>query len=250
MLNTKPKPNLFAMVGVTLAIALISLYTLAAMGAQNQPQSKQSSGEEPPVLPTVDYRTPEPTTLAEVSIRRARGSHHNESPQNVKELPPNVDQLPLIDHSWQWLPSIPAGQSDAIIVGEVTGAQAYLSNDKTGVYSEFTILVEQVLKAPVSVTLTSIVAERSGGAVRFPSGRIIRYEVHNQGMPRFGTRYLLFLRYNSVGDDFSVLTGYAFRNGRVVPLDNVEGLFTQYKDWSETAFLNLVTTTIEGGRIK
>lgn len=54
-----------------------------------------------------------------------------------------------------------------------------------------------------------------------------------------------FLGINSVGDDFCVLTGYALRNGRVVPLDNVEGLFTQYKDWSEAAFLNLVTTTIE-----
>jgi hypothetical protein len=246
MLNLTPKPKLLVLVGVISAMALISLYTFAAMTAQNQFQSKQSSEVEPTPLPTVDYRAKEPTSVGEVNIRRARSSRHDQSPINVKELPPDIDQLPIISHFWWGLPSIPTEQSDAIIVGEVTNAQAYLSNDKTGVYSEFIIQVEQILKAPEGLNPTSIMVERTGGAVRFPSGRIVRYEVHNQGMPRVGRRYLLFLRYNNEGDDFSVLTGYAFRNGRVVPLDSVEGLFTQYNDWSEAAFHNLVTTTING----
>lgn len=246
MLNLRRKPQVLGLAGIILAMALLTLYTFAAIIGQNQPEPKRASEVEPTPLPIVDYNTLESSSVEKQNIRRARSSRHNDSTLNVKELPPNVDRLPLISHSWWGLPSIPTKQSDAVIVGEINDAHAYLSNDKTGVYSEFTIQVEQVLKAPVSVNPTSVVVERVGGAVRFPSGRVIRYEVYNQGMPRIGGRYLLFLRYNSDGDDFSVLTGYELRNGRVVPLDNVEGLFTQYKDWSEAAFHNLVTTTIKG----
>ena len=245
MLNLKRKPKSFVWVGLISVTALIALYGFSGTTAQNHPQSKQSTEIEQVPLPTVDYYAAEPLSLKERDIRRARGRRYNESPMNVKELPPDIHQLPLVNHFWWGLTSIPVEQSDAIIIGEVTGAQAYLSNDKTGVYSEFTIQVEQTLKAPEGLAPISIVVERSGGAVRFPSGRIIRYEVQNQGMPRVGKRYLLFLKQNSEGDDFSVLTGYAFRRGNVVPLDNIEGLFTKHRDLSEAAFLDLVTATIK-----
>lgn len=245
MLKLKPKPTLFVLFAVILAMALTPLYGFASIPVQDQLQ-KQSSAVEPTPLPTVEYSASEPASLGEENIRGARSGRHDKSPMNVKELPPNVDQLPIISHFWWGLSSIPTEQSDAVIVGEVVGAQAYLSNDKTGVYSEFTVRVEQTLKAPSGGISTSIVAERPGGAVRFPSGRIVRYEIHNQGMPKVGSRYLLFLKYNTQGDDFCVLTGYALKNGRVVPLDNIEHLFAQYKDWSESAFHSLVNTTIKG----
>ena len=245
MLNLTGKPKV-VLLGVIAATALTTFYTFAAITGQNRPQSKQSTDVESTPLPTVDYYKLKPSSTEDPVIRQARGKRYDASPMNVRELPPNIEQLPLINHFWWGLSSIPTEQSDAIIIGEVTGAQAYLSNDKTGVYSEFIITVEQTLKAPESVIPASIVVERPGGAVRFPSGRIIRYEIHNQGMPRVGRRYLLFLKQNSEGDDFFVLTGYGFRKDRVVPLDNIEGLFTRHESLSESAFLNLVTTTIKG----
>ena len=247
MLNLKPKPKVFVLGGSILATILIPLYSFAAMIAQNQRESKQQTKVEL-ALPTVDYQAPELSSPKESSIRQSRSNRYDDSLMHVKELPPNVDQLPLNSHFWWALSSIPARQSDAIIVGEVNDAQAQLSNDKTGVYSEFTIRVEQTLKAPAGINPTSIVAERPGGGVRFPSGRIVRYEIHNQGMPTIGGRYLLFLRFNSEGDDYSVLTGYEFINGSIVPLDRIEGLFTKYEGWSETALLDLVTTTIKEGK--
>jgi hypothetical protein len=246
MLNLKRKPRFFGLSGVILAIAILTLYTFAAIIGQNQPESKRATQVDPTPLPIADYNTLESSSVEKRNIRRARSSRHNDSTFDVKELPPNVGRLPQNSHSWWGLSSIPTNQSDAVIVGEVNDAHAYLSNDKTGVYSEFTIQVEQVLKAPRGVNPTSIVAERIGGAVRFPSGRVIRYEVYDQGMPRIGGRYLLFLRYNTDGDNFSVFTGYELRNGRVVPLDSIEGLFTEYRDWPEAAFHSLVTTTIKG----
>src|SRR5205085_6474046 len=124
MLNLKPKARLFVLGGVILATTLIPLYTLAAMIAQNQLESKQSTKVEPAPLPTVDYQAPELSSPKELSIRRTRSNRYNESPLHVKELAPNVDQLPLNNHFWWELSSIPAGQSDAIIVGDVNDAQA------------------------------------------------------------------------------------------------------------------------------
>ena len=245
MLNLKGKPK-FVLLGVIAATALITFYTFAAITGQNQPQPRQATEVESTLLPMVDYNNLKRSSTEGPVIRQARGKRYDASPMNVRELPRNIEQLPLINHFWWGLSSIPAEQSDAIIIGEVTEAQAYLSTDKTGVYSEFVITVEQTLKASESVIPASIVVERPGGAVRFPSRRIIRYEIQNQGMPRVGRRYLLFLKQNSEGDDYFVLTGYGFRKDRVVPLDNIEGLFSRHENLSESAFLNLVSTTIKG----
>lgn len=37
--------------------------------------------------------------------------------------------------------SLPAIESDAVVIGEVTDAHAYLSNDRTSVYSEFELRI-------------------------------------------------------------------------------------------------------------
>ena len=44
-------------------------------------------------------------------------------------------------------PALPIIQSDAIVIGQVTSAQAHLSSDKTNVYSEFVVRVNDVLKS-------------------------------------------------------------------------------------------------------
>ncbi len=103
----------------------------------------------------------------------------------------------------------------------VTDAQAYLSNDKTGVYSEFTVRIDEVLKndSPAQFTVGSFIAvERFGGRVRFPSGRIGTYWASGQGMLRIGRRYVLFL--SSSAESFQIITGYELRGGHVILLDN------------------------------
>jgi hypothetical protein len=75
-------------------------------------------------------------------------------------------------------------------------ARAYLSNDKTGVYSVFTIQVNEVLKNSTKTPITrgsAIEVERDGGRVRFPNGRLHMYKIGNLDMPKTGLRYVLFL---------------------------------------------------------
>jgi hypothetical protein len=174
------------------------------------------------------------------------------SARRIEESPYPVN-VTWSTHWWQGLPAIPVAQSDVVLIGEITDAQAYLSNDKTGIYSEFTVSAGEVLKNDGNASLypgSIITAERFGGAVRFPSGSIQRYTTRNQRMPLVGRQYVLFLKRVDQGQDFSLVTGYELRDQRVVPLDGAntekgEKLpFDNYKGTDASVFLNTVRATI------
>jgi len=87
------------------------------------------------------------------------------------------------------LPAFPVRQSTLIVIGRIASASAYLSNDKTGVYSEFDVVVEELLKNAISqqpLVGSSIEAIREGGRILFPLGRVHWYGIAKQGMPPGG----------------------------------------------------------------
>jgi hypothetical protein len=144
-----------------------------------------------------------------------------------------------------------------VIIGEVADAQAYLTEDKTGIYSEFVVRVEEVLKnsaTPPLVPDSSISAMRGGGAVRFPSGKVIRKGQPYKPLPRVGRRYVFFLKYNNDGgQDFKIITAYELRESRVFPLDGepLQGIvlepyaaYQKYRDADQATFLNEVREAI------
>jgi hypothetical protein len=151
------------------------------------------------------------------------------------------------------MPALPTAQSDAIVVGNVLAGKAYLSNDRGAVYSEFPVRVEDVLKNSSPVPLyfgERINAERWGGAVRFPSGKVQHYRVAKRGVPQTNEKYVLFLKYN--GEDFDILTGYAINDGRVSPLDGDGNLqFSKYEAAPFDVFLRelreAITTSLAKG---
>jgi hypothetical protein len=142
------------------------------------------------------------------------------------------------------LPALPVSKSEAVILGEVTQADAQLSDDETNIYSEFTIQVAEVLKNDKNFCLgvgNSVVVERSGGRVRLPSGKVIVAQNYNQDLPRVGKRYVLFLIFltrDESDTDFHILTGYELRDGKVFPLDKLSPShpITAYAGTSEAAF--------------
>lgn len=148
---------------------------------------------------------------------------------------------------WQTgISALPVEKSDVVLIGTVSDSQAFLSNDKTGVYSEFSIQIAQLLKnishSPL-ITGASITAERMGGRVRFSSNSLVTYIVSGQGMPRLGSRYAFFLAYDEQRQTYPLLTAYELNNGLVVPLDGkrVSGgswKFDVYDRVDETRFLN------------
>jgi hypothetical protein len=210
-----------------------------------------------------EYTAPEPADPQKRELRRARNKRYNMRPE--KGVDPNLFRITEERESSfggppshaPVEPSLPVAQSDAVIVGEVADAQAYLTEDKTGIYSEFVIRVDEVLKNSAPTPLVSdgsISAMRGGGAVRFPSGKVIRYGQSYKPLPRVGRRYVFFLKYNNDGgQDFKIITGYELQGSRVLPLDGapLQGIvlepyaaYQKYRDADQATFLNEVREAI------
>jgi hypothetical protein len=184
--------------------------------------------------------------------RQARNKHYDENGLVVEPKSVGGD-IVRRSESFRKMPALPASQSDAVVIGRVTDAQSYLSEDKSGVYTEFTIRVDDILKHDGSLTPgTPLVAQRVGGRVRFASGIVQRYRIDHQGMPRAGRRYVLFLKKTGDEEVYTILTGYELRGGRVHPVDGVvtsgEGSelpqFVPYKDADEMSFLAAIRDAI------
>jgi len=247
-----------------LSIAMVTaMATLRGQTQNNRPslnsQSSQESAEEQ--IPIVDFIAPEPADPDTRARRKAKGKRYDKGrPEKVEELPDQITPLPLIAHWWQGLPALPVAQSDVIVLGEIIDAQAHLSDDRSGIYSEFTIHIDELLKSDSQSSLAEgnkAVAERLGGKVKFPSGKVQQYSIYKQGMPRVGGRYVLFLKRNGEGQDFSIITGYELRNGTIVPLDNAhsgsggsELPFDAYKGANGVSFLASVRDAVaaQGGK--
>src|SRR5687767_3670517 len=186
-------------------------------------------------LPVVYYDAPESTDKEKLEKRRKKGLKYDKANLPVNPSP-EVRTTTFVSHWFYGMPSLPTLQSDAIVLGEVADANAFLSPDKTGVYSEYTIRVDQVLKADDTTVVPSqtIAAQRPGGRVRQPSGLVQSYKVSNQGVPRIRGKYVLFLK--RVQDDFLILTGYELRENNVKPLDKA-GLFNNYTGMDVQSFM-------------
>jgi hypothetical protein len=184
-------------------------------------------------FPIAEFSVPESSDPK----RRTRGEKRNKSNWNVD---PDAlsDSTVVVDSVDLHLPAFPTEQAAAVVVGTVTHAKAYISNDKTGVYSAFTVLIDEVLKNPGNLSVGDLVeAEREGGRVKFRSGRVHLYMVSEQDMPRVGSRYVLFLTETSTESVFEILTGYEIREASVYALDDLPKL-RSYESTTPANLLN------------
>lgn len=196
-----------------LSLLLVALFVLPAIFFMMKGQERDKDNKQ---VPVTEYATEIARNESDFTgcSQKGRGE--------IKELPSNVDELPVNSHWWVGLSALPVAQSNVVIVGEITDAQAHLSNDKTNVFSEFTLKVEETLKqSQKSIAIgDSIITVRCGGGVRFPSGKTQYYRIAHQGLPSVGSRYVLFL--TDSNKRLSILTGYELTEGRVIPLDKEE----------------------------
>lgn len=222
------------------ALSTISTQSVRPKSSDRRPQIDRNQ------FPIVDYDAPEPSNEEQRTRRRAKSKKYNQSPLEVN--PSASGDVTVSTHSeLELLPALPLNQSDAIVIGTVNDAQAYLSSDKTGVYSEFTIRLGEILKDDRLSPLpsdSSIVAARQGGQVRFPSGSTHLYFNSKARMPRVGRRYLFFLKRTDEQQYFDLLTGYELRAGKVYPLDELKQ-FSSYMNVDESTFLNEIRNAVK-----
>lgn len=241
---------LASLILIVCAGALILTTVLARrQEGSNQESTKQQKLEREKDFsrfPIADYNAPEPSDPTMRAKRQAKGRKYDD--KHMAPISEDTDKIFSISDWDVRLPALPIERSAAVVVGKIISSQAYLTPGKTGIYSEFEVVVDSIAKNdpnnPIK-TDTTITVERNGGRVRMPSGKIVLSWVNHQNMPREGGRYVLFLTHdfqtrNDSGKDFYILTGFELEDGQVRLLDDpLPGHpMTRYNGTSESALLN------------
>lgn len=236
-----------------LSIVVMALTTAPAFRVR--PQSIPPENKRPPQtahdaelnrkFPVAEYDEAV-TTDPEKQARRAARNQRYERRRLVKSKPDKSVLKTTRVTNWEvGMAAFPSARSHAVIIGEVLDAQAHLSNDKSGVYSEFNVRVGRVFKS-LSGSLSPgdlMTVEREGGYVRYSHDYKRLYRIQGRGMPLAGRRYLLFLDPGDSTTGHQVITGYELSAGKVTPLDTPDQ-FAAYKDWDESKFLDLVRESL------
>lgn len=212
----------------TTSLIMLKGQTSVEKGNKNvKPTPKQESIEDiKNTFPTVQYS--DSSILNEQRI--ASGKKYNG--QGVLDPSSTEDNREVLFVDWESsLSALPVEKSQIVVVGCLVQAQAFLSEDKTSVYSEFKIEISNVLKNTGKKELKqseNISVQRLGGIVEYASGFKTWFLVSGQRMPTVGKKYVFFITNNfpisgASEKDFYLLTAYELREGRVFPLDNPGG---------------------------
>lgn len=142
-------------------------------------------------------------------------------------------------------PAFPFEESALVVVGNIAEVKAYLSNDSGGVYSEFTINVDEVLKGEKNSSSSpkKIIADREGGVVIYPNGQRIVYQNSALALPQLGSKYLFFLTKDEAKDDaspnYTILTSYDIGGSQIYPME-LGVPFEEFKGAIPSNFLDVV----------
>ncbi len=221
----------YALVGLVLVTAIFSVATRGSGRNSTAPEANCQKTETTALqrheaskrrYPVADYDEAEPSEPSKRAARKEKQKRYNKFPLVMKNPHPDTAETSFIAENAFDFPAIPVDKSDLIVVGDVVGGEAHLSEDKQNVFSELTVQVNKVLKTlrPSEPTPGAVITiERVGGFVRYPNGRKVLYRGAGFGMPRVGGRYVLFLNSIGLSDNYTILTGYELGEKGVEPLD-------------------------------
>ena len=164
---------LFALlVGVFLTGSLVAVFSGSDQGTTPRKYTRPEIDFKQ--FPIIDLGAPSPSDQPAKAIRvRKSKKYNNKSLSEISEVS-NVTFV--VNETLSNLSALPVDKSSVVLVGEIANAKAYLSEDKTAVYSEFEVRIQAVLKNNSKQVLNaaeSIAVERFGGRVRLPSGKLL-----------------------------------------------------------------------------
>jgi hypothetical protein len=132
--------------------------------------------------------------------------------------------------------------SSLVILGKVVKADAFLSNDKGGVYTEYTILTEEIFKNSDDVTTKTVIADREGGVVLYPHGQRVLYQSTDRALPEAGSDYVFFLAKDRVSPNYLILTSYELSSRGVRPMELIRPTSDFPKDKNQ--FIEIVRKSL------
>jgi hypothetical protein len=163
---------------------------------------------------------PESLDPKERALRKAKNIRHNAGGSDLTIRKPNTEHF--IEHIWpRGLPLIPSSESAVIVSGTVIRMQPYLSEDRSRIYTEIAVKIEEVLKSDVTLSVGDLlIVDRLGGVLKLKSGHVVRYDISIKGLgkTRVGGRYVLFAQRVREGKDIDLIKGYELRDGKVFRL--------------------------------
>src|SRR6266404_6410310 len=233
----------FAIILIAIAV-MFSTSSSVRLQTQGNSSNKRQQVPDLEQWPVADFDESLPTEPAKRAKRQARNKKYDKSewPILANDVADSTVRLHEVNPD---LPAFPVRESRVVLIGQIASAAAYLSNDKTGVYSEFTVIVEEVLKNDLAGQPragSSIAVTREGGRIRFPSGRMHWYGMGRQSMPGMGGRYVLFLS-GETEETLTILTGYELTTSKVMPLDDLNNP-NKYRDADEVTFLKSLRASL------
>lgn len=228
------------LLGLVLAAGLLVAGVLPTSGGSlgDQEQHKPKQEDDFSNYPIADADAPAATDPKEILKRKVKNKKYK---QYKNHIGPGVRAFEV----YHWpprFPTLPVAQSEAVIIGEVTAASAHLTEDKSSVYSEFTVCVQEILKndQPPLVAGSFVTLDRPGGRVRYSTGKTSQFSLAGFGMPRVGGRYVFFISGDNEAD-YQIVTAYQIHDGRIYPLDKTTSSDTRFEIHSnadEQLFLN------------
>lgn len=195
-----------------------NLTAATAAGQQDREQKEREHNQKiKDRFPTVDYNKPDSADPE----KKAKRKRYNVGSVVSPTVGPDIVESEVIGEAHVTLPALPVAESDIVVVGTVGSGQAHLSENKRIIFSEFTFIVEEVLKSKTSgIGQGSVLTvDRLGGHVMYPNGQKVLYRLHGMNMPQIGSRYLFFLTSTHNKEDLSILAGYELTEKGAIPLD-------------------------------
>ena len=222
--------------GLSVVVVLLVVFGTASLTLSNRNKSESGQDKKQPDLnhlnyPIADADAPDPKVAKEIFKRRAKNKKYREYRNHIG---PGVRAYEIY-HWPPGFPALPVAQSDAVIIGEVTDASAHLTEDRSSVYSEFTVSVEEILKndQPSLTVGGSVTLDRPGGRVRYSNGKTSQFSLAGFGMPSVGERYVFFIK-GDLEEDYQIITAYQVQRGRIYPLDKTTSSDTKFDIYSNT----------------
>jgi hypothetical protein len=248
-----------------IAVLIRFTATLICVGAglgsafRGQSELRRPTQEERSVQPL--EALPAPDGQKARTARLAKNTRYNGGVCDLKARTP--DQL-CIDQVWpRALPVIPVKESAFALLGQVEKLQPYLSTDRTHIYTEITVRIEDAFTGPSNSKSTSgrtVIIDQIGGTITMTSGQVIHdgTRVDFLGRTHVGGRYILFAKRIHHGKDLTLIRGYELREGRVFKLtadgnpgdvlvSSIAGAASI--PFEEKAFIQAVRKAVQGKRV-
>jgi hypothetical protein len=239
----------YALLGLVVATGTASMTTLKNNVAKATVQQadavakwRKEDDERKKKFPVADFDEPEVTDAKKRAVLKQKQLRYNKLGLVTQHPTANDGGGEFQPEGMFNFPALPVDESDVVVFGQVRDAQAHLSEDKSSVFSEFTIQVEQAYKSAPGLS-SQITVERIGGFVKYPNGRKLHYGLSGTGMPEVGSKYFLFLKAIPKEESFTILTGYQLGEQGISPLDSAH-LFEIYRGFKEADFLAALTEAL------